>query len=192
MNGLEKINDRIRADERAEIASILAEAGKRAEIAARGYEDRARQMTEDADQKRRIAAEEQLCRARRSAQMEGKQLLLGEKQHCIDEAFARALETLRALPQEEYVALLGRLARQNGSGSEELILSTADRAAFGEAVVHAANSDGGHFVLSSQTRELGGGVVLRQGNVEIDCSFPSQLRALRQTYAGEVAQVLFA
>ncbi len=192
MNGLDKIHQRIEQDARAEIAAILSEAGKRAEIAAAGYADQAAQMTADAAERRRLAGETRMERAKSGAEMEARQLVLGEKQRCIDEAFSLALERLRAMPPAEYASLLGALARQNGRGDEELILSPADRAALGEAVLTAANGEGARFTLSSQTRELGGGVVLRQGPVEIDCSFPTQLGALRRACAGEVAQILFA
>ena len=191
MKGLEKINERIRRDARAEMDAILSEAGKRAEISARGYADQARQMTDDAARRRKEANQERLERLKSSADMERRQLLLGAKQDCIDAAFARAAELLRQLPRDEYVALLARTARQNGDGTEEIILSSADRAAVGEAVTAAANADGASFTLSGETREMGGGLILKRGLVEINCSFQTQLRALRQTQAADVARVLF-
>lgn len=191
MNGLEKINERIRQDARAEMDTILSDAGKRAEITRRGYADRARQMTDDAARRRQESCAERLERLRSSADMERRQLLLGAKQECIEAVFERAAELLCQLPREDYVALLARTARQNGDGTEEIILSAADHDAVGDAVVAAANADGASFTLSAETREMGGGLILKRGLVEINCSFQTQLHAMRQTQASDVARILF-
>lgn len=120
-------------------------------------------------------------------------MLLAAKQGCIDDAFAKAADALRALPRDAYIALLAKLAAGNGTGTEELILSAADHDAVGTAVVSAANAakPGAAFTLSAETRELGGGLVLKNGPVEINCAFDTTLRQLRQELASDVAHVLF-
>lgn len=193
MNGLEKITERIRRDGQAEADAILAEAGKRLEVAQAGFSDQAAQMLADAEEKRQRDTAERLERLAGSADMERRQMLLGAKQACIDDAFVKAADALRALPREEYVALLAKLAADNGAGAEELILSAADHDAIGQAVVSAANAakPGAAFTLSAETRELGGGLVLKKGPVEINCAFDTTLRQLRQELASDVAHVLF-
>jgi len=191
MNGLEKINDHIRRDGQAEVDAILAEAGKRIEVAQAGFQAQARQLTADAETRRERMVAERLERLAGSADMERRQLLLGAKQGCIDEAFDRAAKALRALPRDEYVALLARTAVAAGTGCEEIILSEADREAIGQAVVSAANAAGAAFTLSDETRELGGGLVLKKGKVEVNCAFDTQLRQLRQEMASDVARALF-
>ena len=193
MNGLEKINAHIQRDGKAEVDAILAEAGKRIEVAQAGYKAQAAQLTADAEAKRQQTVAERLERLAGSADMERRQMLLSAKQGCIDDAFAKAADALRALPQDAYIALLAKLAADNGSGAEELILSGADREAVGTAVVAAANAakPGAAFTLSAETRELGGGLVLKKGPVEINCAFDTQLRQLRQELASDVAHILF-
>lgn len=191
MNGLEKINDHIRRDGQAEVDAILAEAGKRIEVAQAGYEAQVRQLTADAAAKRKQMVAERLERLAGSADMERRQMLLGAKQACIDEAFDRAAKALRELPRDEYVALLARTAVAAGTGCEEIVLSAADRENIGQAVVSAANAGGAAFTLSDETRELGGGLVLKKGKVEVNCAFETQLRQLRQKMAADVARALF-
>ncbi len=48
------------------------------------------------------------------------------------------------------------------------------------------------LTLSQETRDITGGLILKDGNVEINCSFEAQLRSLRETMASEIAGVLFA
>lgn len=194
MNGLEKINQRIRQDGSDEIAAIQAEAEGRVRSIRADFRAQIVQMEAEAAERRARTVAERLERLGGSAEMERRQLLLAAKQGCIDEAFARAAQALRDLPRQDYVALLARLAAENGSGDEELVLSAADRDTVGPAVVAAANAlkPGAAFTLSSESRDLSGGLVLKRGPVEVNCTFDTRLRQLRQEMATDVAQILFA
>ena len=122
-----------------------------------------------------------------------RQRVLAAKQEIIDEAFSQAAQALTRLPKEQYSPLLAALAADNGVGDEEILLSAADRAAIGQAVVDAANAakPGAAFRLSAETRETGGGLVLRRGKVELNCGFTEKLRRLRQEESSAVAKLLF-
>lgn len=194
MNGLEKINQRIRQDGSDEVAAIQAEAEGRVRSIRADYRAQIAQLEAEAAERRARTVAERLERLGGSADMERRQLLLAAKQGCIDEAFARAARALENLPRQDYVALLARLAAENGNGDEELVLSAADRDAVGPAVVAAANAlkPGAAFTLSSENRDLGGGLVLKRGLVEVNCTFDTRLRQLRQEMATDVAQILFA
>lgn len=194
MNGLEKINQRIRQDGSDEVAAIQAEAEGRVRSIRADFRAQIVQMEAEAAERRARTVAERLERLGGSAEMECRQMLLAAKQDCIDEAFARAAKALRDLPRQDYVALLARLAAENGSGDEELVLSAADRDTVGPAVVAAANAlkPGAAFTLSSESRDLGGGLVLKRGLVEVNCTFDTRLRQLRQEMATDVAQILFA
>ena len=193
MNGLEKINQRIRQDGSDEVAAIRAEAESRVRSIRDDYRAQIAQLEADASARRSQAVAERLERLSGSADMERRQLLLAAKQGCIDEAFARAARALENLPRQDYVALLARLAAENGNGDEELVLSAADRDAVGPAVVAAANASkpGAAFTLSAESRDLGGGLVLKRDLVEVNCTFDTRLRQLRQEMATDVAQILF-
>ena len=47
------------------------------------------------------------------------------------------------------------------------------------------------LTLSQETREMEGGLTLKDGKVEINCAFETQLRMLRETMAADVAKTLF-
>ncbi len=47
------------------------------------------------------------------------------------------------------------------------------------------------LTLSKETRNIDGGLILRDGNVEINCAFDTLLRVLRESMASEVAALLF-
>ena len=185
MNGLEKIVARMEADTQAACDALAASAAENAAAILRDCQAQADAAAQDSAQRGGGPAPPPplACRQR----------VLAAKQQLIDEAFARTAQALTALPQAEYVDLLASLAAENGSGDEELLLSKADRDAVGAAVVEAANAKkpGAAFRLSEETRDTGGGLVLRRGRVELNCSFTEKLRQLRQEESSAVAQLLF-
>ena len=191
MKGLDKIIGRIRADAQAEIDAIRAEGDAKAAAIAADYQAQADALAAAEAEKARQAAESMAERGVRGDAMDKSKAILSAKQGCIDEAFTLAAKKLAALPKEDYIAVLAKMAASAGVGDEEIILSAADHD-LGEAVVAKANEiRGGSFTLSAETRELEGGLILKRGDVEVNCAFATQLRLLRQTMAADVAAILF-
>ena len=193
MNGLEKIVARMEADTQAACDALAASAAENAAAILRDCQAQADAVTRDSAQRAEAQAAEHLEHLNGSSQLACRQRVLAAKQQLIDEAFARAAQALAALPQAEYVDLLAALAAENGSGDEELLLSAHDRETVGAAVVDAANAKrpGPAFRLSDETRDTGGGLVLRRDRVELNCSFTEKLRQLRQEESSAVAKLLF-
>lgn len=193
MNGLDKIIARMEADTQAACDALAASAAENAAAILRDCQAQADAVTRDSAQRAEAQAAEHLEHLNGSSQLACRQRVLAAKQQLIDEAFARTAQALAALPQADYIDLLAALAAENGSGDEELLLSKTDRDAVGAAVVEAANAKkpGAAFRLSEETRDTGGGLVLRRGRVELNCSFTEKLRQLRQEESSAVAQLLF-
>ena len=131
--------------------------------------------------------------------MDAKKQELSTKQEMLDKAFALALEKLKQLPEEEYVGLLAQLAvRASVSGSEQLIFPAADRARYGVKVATKANEilkkagKPAALTLSEETRAFQGGLLVCDGDVEVNCTFETLVRLARSEVVGEVTAVLFA
>lgn len=147
MEGMDRIKARIAEDARAEADRVLEEARAQAKTIADDYARRAQQAAAEVTQRGETAAAQREERLASMAVMEGRKALLAAKQEMVAAAFDQALETLCALPEAEYTALLAALAVQAArTGREEVILSPADRKRVGKAVVTAANA-----VLAKQT-----------------------------------------
>ena len=195
MNGIEKLTQQITADAQAEIDAILAQAQEKADEIAADYARRAEKAASERLAKGTEAAAQREERLIAMADMERRKDLLAAKQDMVGKAFDKALEQLRALPEEEYVALLTNLAvAASVSGKEQLIFSQTDRDRVGNEVVAAANKalKEGQLTLSEQTRPMAGGLIISDGAVEVNCSFETLVRLQRGKIAGEVANVLFA
>lgn len=193
MTGIEKITGRIAADAQAEIDAVLGEAQARADEIKAKYDAQAKQEYETLTRRGKAAAQEREKNLNSSAQMESRKLILSAKQEMLDRAFERSLEKLCALDDASMTDLLAALAvKASVTGEEELILNANVKKRLGKAVVKKANEDGGvHLTLSAQEGDFDGGVLLKNGAVEINGTFDTLVRLIRGEVAGEVAEVLF-
>ena len=226
MEGIEKITARIAQDAQAEISRLTAETEEKVQAVLTNAAAQAQQEANETVEKGRMAASERLERLNSASQMERRKLELAARQEVLGEAFALALEKLCTLPEQEYIALLTKLALEaSSSGKEQLILSQKDRAAVGKQVVMAVNdalvkerapslpeevtrSKVGAFVdklvhnttavvtgtgltLSEETRDIKGGFIMVDGDVEINCAFETLVRLQREQMEKKVADALF-
>ena len=196
MKGTEKIIAHIRADAQAQCDAILAEAQAQCEAIRAQWAKKA----EDAYGER-IRAGVKKCAdeadsTARLGRMEGKKALLALKQEMIARSFDEAQKRLVSLPEAEYVELLAKLAAQAAvTGSEEIVLNAADRARVGEAVVKAANEklgEKGKLTLSESVGEFDGGLILRRGNIEVNCTTALLVELCRAEMSAGIADMLFA
>ena len=194
MDGIEKITGRIAADGAQETEAILAEARAQADAIAARYDQQAARECEEILARGRRNAQERVERLASVAQLDARKLELAAKQEMLAKAYDLALEQLSALPEQEYVALLADLAvRASSTGREAVILSQKDRTRYGKAAVTQANErlGDGHLTLSEQTRPIRGGLILSDGDVEVNCTFETLVRLVRGELDREVAKVLF-
>ena len=195
MNGIDKLTQQINADAPVEIDALLAEGKAKAEAVAAEFAQRAEKAAADILAKGEIAAAQREERLVSMAAMEGRKELLAAKQDMVGKAFDLALDKLCALPQDEYVALLAKLAvGASVTGKEQMIFNRQDHDQVGKAVVDAANAalSGGKMTLSEQTQPMRGGFILSDGDVEVNCAFETLVRLQRGEISGEVADILFA
>jgi len=198
MNGIEKIISRIDADAAAEAAEIKAASDAKCAALREEYDKRAEAEYAQLAADGKTAADtryERLCGA---ARLQAKKDLLEEKQQLIGEAFGKAVDTLAAIPENEYVDLCAKLAAKAAfSGEEEMVFSPADKAARADLICEKANkllSESGKkaaLTVSAETRNIRGGIILTDGKVEMNCSFELLVGGLRNELSGEVARALF-
>ncbi len=194
MDGIEKITGRIAEDAGREIGEINAEARRQADEIMARYEAQAQRESEEILSRGRRNADERVERLASVAQLDARKLELAAKQEMLSKAYDLALEQLVNLPDKEYVDLLADLAvKASSTGREAVIFSQKDRARYGKAVVTQANEKlgDGRLTMSEQTRPIKGGLILSDGDVEVNCTFETLVRLQRGEMDREVAKVLF-
>ena len=192
MNGLERITSRIEAQAQSEVEAIL-DAGK-AETKRIVDTWRTRIDAEEralADKNEKAAAEREE-RLKSAAEMDARKTILAAKQAMVEKAYALALDRLCGMSGDEKIKLLGDLlVRASSTGTEEAIFSAADQADGAKAVEAANAASGKKLTLSKQTAPIRGGFILRDQNVEVNCSFETLVRLQKAETAGAVAKLLF-
>lgn len=192
MTGIEKITGRILSDAQAEIDTLMADAKAQAADIAAKYANEARKVYADAAAKGKNAAEDRETHLGSSAQMEARKMILAAKQEMLDAAYADAEKRLNSLPDKAMVQTLAALAQKASvTGKEEIILNANVAKRLGAEVVKKANSKGLNLTLSKTTGNFAGGLLLSDGDVEVNCTFDTLVRLTRNETAGEVAKVLF-
>lgn len=195
MKGTEKIIAHIQSDAKAECDVILARAQEQADAIRAEYARKAADAYAERIRMGVKATAGEADSAARLDRMEAKKTLLALKQEMISRSFDEAEKKLVSLPDEQYVALLARLAAQAAvTGEEELILNAADRARVGEAVVKAANArlgKTGALRLSDTEGEFDGGLIVKRGNIEVNCTAGLLVELCRGDMSAAIAGVLF-
>lgn len=198
MNGIEKITARIAADAQAEVLAVRAASDdKCAEIKADG-ERRAQAEYWKVVSEGAKETEQRAFRVERTAKLEAKKSILSMKQQAVSSAFELALKKIASLPEQDYVGFLANQAAQAViTGEEQIIMGGDDRARCGAKVVKAANEQlvkmgrEGRLTLSEITRPMSGGLILKQGDIEVNCTLDTLLELSRGELAAQVAEVLF-
>ncbi|MBM6975313.1 V-type ATP synthase subunit E [Intestinimonas butyriciproducens] len=205
MNGIEKITGQIDADVQKEIDAALDQARAQAQE----IEDRyASQAQTQAEAIRRKGEQDAALRQERLvdvAKLEARKTILAAKQELVGQAFDLALKKLLELPDQEYISLLAKLAvSASRTGREQVILSQKDRSRYGKQAVTMANDmlakkagpraaqTDGMLTLAEESRPMAGGLILRDGKVETNCSFEVLIHLQRDALSAEVARALFA
>ena len=198
MKGTEKI-----------IAHILSDAQARADEIIAAAEQQCAGIRDDYDKQAKAAYAEKIragvrdCEDRtesmkKIAGMEARKSMLALKQEMVSRGFDRAHEMIVNLPEEKYSAFLaGLIVRSAVSGDEQVVMNEKDRASLGEKVLAEANGElaaqgrTAALTLAEGTGDFSGGVILRRGNIETNCTAEILVDMSRNEMASALAGVLF-
>ena len=198
MKGTEKIIAHIEAEAKAEAQTVLAKAAEEVQQIRASYFKTALTEHKRLIDEGKAECEDLVARQKRMAEMEARKSVLALKQEMVAAVFEEARRELADLPGEEYVAFLAKMASEAASsGTEELLLNERDKAGCGKAVCKAANAlltaKGMHggLTLSEDTADIAGGLILRQGGIEVNCAVDTLIEQQRGSLSAQVAAELF-
>lgn len=195
---LEDILRKIEEAAAEECRGVLAEAEEksRAKIGGARTEASAKRDRIVNDASAQANRAESMARARADA---GKrQVILREKQSAIDAVFEKALQSLAALPKDQYKALILRALASEAAGDEVMVLGPEDRERLGADFASQANASlvqsgkPGRLTVEYAKATLGGGFTLSRGGVTQNLTFPALQRRVREEMEIDVARILFS
>lgn len=195
---LEAIVDRILSDARQRASQI--EEKSRVEIRSirSQCKETLRALREASRKKAEKLAEDQRERMVSMAQLDIRKEVLALKQDMIQMAFEKTISQLLEGDEERYSNLLKMLIlNADPEGDEEVILNQKDRQRMDNGFIRVLNQalvkagKKGELKLSPESRPITGGVILRRGRKEFNCSVESIIYAKRDELEGTVARILF-
>ncbi len=221
INGLDKITDKILAQAQEEADRILAEAQQTCDGIAAEYAAKAEGIRDAFAAQTEKEATDLITRARSAAAMQKRNLLLQTRGELMDAVFDDTLSQMQSLDTDKYTSLLVGLlaaamleqvgAEENSRtlyGEEDALLPSAyevvmnprDRERCGAAVLDGVRRKLIGKIpserldclrLSDKTVMIDGGLILRCGDIESNCSLSLLFAQLRQDLEAEVGRALF-
>ena len=220
MTGLSKITDKILADARADAAQKLAEADARCEEIAQEYAARAEELRRALNEEAKREAAEIVARAKSGEAMVRRNVMLEAKSARIDEAFDLAHQEILNLSEERYAEMLTMLlvsvvrgqaeheatsralygeADAPESDTYEVLLNEKDHEKFGKQLLVSFRQRMGaeqktladRVMLSSEYVPIDGGLIVRCGAIEINCSLRALFDQIRPALETKVSRKLF-
>ena len=219
MTGLEKVIGKIIADAEADAGEILDKARAECEEIKAKYaaetDAEIDKLTDECDRE----CQALIIRARSSAAMAKRNAILEARAKLIDDAYAAAEKQIKSMNGEQYLELLCKMLRSSlknqlegeaeslrlygediSPATYEVVLNSRDREAYGEKLLAAYKAGYGAKIspavlaklrLAPDTAPIDGGIILRCGPVETNCSLSMLLAANRRETEAKVSRILF-
>ena len=198
MDGAEKILEKIREDAQSQVASNMEKAKKEAEAIIKAANEEALKKYDSILDRTKKEVVEKKKRFIAVAELEGRKIRLEAKQNLIKEVFSSAHKKISSLPAEKYRTILSdMILNLSPKGDEEIIVSEQDKKKLGDTFIEMTNKKlsehkfKGNMKYSAENREIGGGFILKSGNIETNSSFDSMLKMEYNEIESEVIKVLF-
>ncbi|MBU6997402.1 MAG: hypothetical protein HXS41_03890 [Theionarchaea archaeon] len=189
--GVEDIKRKIIADAEKEKEKILEEAREKAALIIDEKRNSARRRKEEILLKAESDGELEKSRILTIEKLESRKNLLAAKQGVIQNVFDTALKQLST--SDEYEVLLAERIQHVAQGGEEIILSPRDRKQLSKSFFEKVNATVSQpLTLSSETRNIVGGFILKRDDIEINESFDMRMQELRDDMERDVAHILFS
>lgn len=223
MTGLERITAKIIAEAESDAAKILEAADDRCAVISKEADEKATAAEKKIAEQTEKKCEDIISRAKSSANMTKRNILLEAESEMIDRAFETARLEILNFSKEKYCEILvtfisgsltglietERVNREVYGDTEELpeeeqpyeiLLNVDDKAAYGNIILEELrrkvvgkidSSVLKKVKISDETANIDGGIILRYGNIELNCSISKMINGLRATLEGEIAKVIF-
>ena len=220
MNNLDKIIEKIDGDAADRVAAVEKAEESEVYRLKKEARDRAADIMAKAEKTAEREKDRIINRACSAGEMHRREILLSAKVDMIDKAYDTAEKFLLSLPPDQYKKLLAhlladaveeritsvlRLVTLYGDSEEHSTEFTAvfnerDKQSCGKEVIKSAGailrakSDSKKSVkigLAEDTADIKGGVILRYGDIESNCSVEAMVRRSREDTGDAIAAVLF-
>ena len=183
---LSNIVDRISAQAEDEARDIVAQAERKAEQVRADAREKAGALSKEARARALAGAETHRKRLITLASLDLRKQVGDVRQEAVEAAFQQAIEKIQGMSDQDYLPLIKALiVGAAESGEEQIVLSPVDRARVDDPFLASVNQDvaetgrKGRLRFAATTRPVLGGAILIGESVELNCTFDSTLKLIR-------------
>lgn len=198
MAGAEKIKSKILEEARQQAQFSIEEAEKQAQEILKKAEKEAEEKKSEIIKDGEEEAVERKKRIISVAELEARKMRLKAKQEAIEEVFKRTYQKIKDMPKDKYEDIMVKMILDSvKTGNEEVIISKYDKERLGNKFINEINKQlkskgiNNNVKLSKETRDINGGFILKEGEIEINNSFEVIIRMRRDELEAEVIKTLF-
>ena len=196
MSGLDEILNIIDEQRIQNEESIIGAANQKAAAIRSEGEQKAQKAYSEQLEKGQTDAKRDFVNACASVDSDMKRKVLDSKVKLIDSAIEATLERLAKLPEDEYFAMLKRLAEQKLRKASGLISLSANDlkrlpADFETDIRSSAEKLGGTLEISKKPADISDGFILSYGLISENCSFRAIIESERDEVRDTAAAKLF-
>lgn len=217
MNNLDLIIEKILSEAKAEAEAIIARSYNEAADIASDTESKVGIISKAAERRCFKEYEDAIRRAEGTADMKKREIILKTKVGLIEKAFSEAEKRIFALSTEEYSQFLSKLIAdavrdrldqvaemKELYGEDEdndyctsfsVTFNKKDKKEFSAEAVKNAKlilKKRIAIAIETKTADISGGVIIRYGDIETNCSVEALLNEARANCEAQVANILFA
>ena len=193
----EQVVEKILSQARQEAESILNETRSKIEARRAALQTELADYAKQTDEQAQAAAADKLSRMMAAARMDLRKRTLAAKVELLDELFEQARQRINALPDEAYLALMGKLLTQAvQTGDEEVIVGKNETRLNYDFIKQVNKKLGpgfkGNLRMSTTKADIDGGFILRRGKVQVNASTRVLIDQVRETMEANLVADLFA
>lgn len=221
MQNLDKIIDKIMNDAHARDEKILLDAGITCDEIRAEADERAKTILLGSKNRARRDALATAERAYSTAEMKSREMVLATRVGLINKAFNTAYRQLLEMGDEEYCVFAAhlladaaterleavkRLRKEYGDSEDccadfEVLFREEDLEERAPVIIKTAKAlmrkksaalGRTPFTISEERARIDGGVILRYGDIETNCSVEAVINEVREQIEGRVAEILFS
>ena len=171
----------IETENEAKISAVTKQADAEIKAVQASYKDRFTKEAPKIEKLREIVAE-----------LDAEKVDLGVKQRLIGEAFDSALRLLSELPRDKYLSFVQALVEKAVvTGDEVLLVGKSEQYIDGAWLDSYNASHQTRISLDHDRLPISGGFVLRNGKIDINCSWDMLIGDIRPDIEAEVVKRLF-
>ncbi len=186
MNDGKIIIDKIIAMAEKEVKVIEDQSKKEVDAIIKATQDKETKKEEKLERMMQHVAEELKAKEISSADLDSKVALLECKQGILNEVITEAKKRLTSLSEAEYKKVVGdMLSGLDQSAGKDVIVSAKDKSILSDVVKEKG------FTLSDETRDIDGGFIVKNNEVEYNYSFESILAVEEDEIRQTIASILF-